>query len=119
MPGAVVVPRSRFAPVKSCNDLFILRSDAFKVTPEHTLVAATDKIPLVKLDDKHYKLVDSMDALVKSSPSMIECTSLTVVGKVVFLPGKLLHLGHCSDALIPLPQFTGKQVVFCLSIPPF
>jgi len=29
--GAVVVPRSRFAPVKTCNDLFALRSDAYKV----------------------------------------------------------------------------------------
>lgn len=29
--GAVVVPRERFAPVKTCNDLFILRSDAYKV----------------------------------------------------------------------------------------
>jgi UTP--glucose-1-phosphate uridylyltransferase/phosphoglucomutase len=30
--GAVVVPRSRFAPVKTCGDLFALRSDAYKVT---------------------------------------------------------------------------------------
>jgi hypothetical protein len=31
--GAVVVPRERFAPVKTTNDLFGLRSDAFKVSP--------------------------------------------------------------------------------------
>ena len=29
--GAVVVPRDRFAPVKTTNDLFALRSDAYKV----------------------------------------------------------------------------------------
>ena len=29
--GAVVVPRDRFAPVKTCNDLFALRSDVYKV----------------------------------------------------------------------------------------
>jgi UTP--glucose-1-phosphate uridylyltransferase len=29
--GAIVVPRTRFAPVKTCNDLFVLRSDAYKV----------------------------------------------------------------------------------------
>ena len=29
--GAVVVPRSRFAPVKTTNDLFVLRSDAYLV----------------------------------------------------------------------------------------
>jgi hypothetical protein len=31
--GAVVVPRSRFAPVKTTNDLFCLRSDAYKARP--------------------------------------------------------------------------------------
>lgn len=31
--GAVVVPRERFAPVKTTNDLFGLRSDAYKVLP--------------------------------------------------------------------------------------
>lgn len=30
--AAIVVPRSRFAPVKTCNDLFTLRSDAYKVS---------------------------------------------------------------------------------------
>ncbi len=30
--GAVVVPRERFAPVKTTNDLFSLRSDAFKAS---------------------------------------------------------------------------------------
>ena len=29
--GAVVVPRERFAPVKTTNDLFALRSDVYKV----------------------------------------------------------------------------------------
>lgn len=104
MPGAVVVPRSRFAPVKSCNDLFTLRSDAFKVTPEHTIVATTGKIPVVKLDDKHYKLVDSMDALVKASPSMIECTSLTVTGKIAFLPGSPLTFDDWITPIIPPPS---------------
>ena len=28
--GAIVVPRSRFAPVKTTNDLFVLRSDAYE-----------------------------------------------------------------------------------------
>lgn len=53
--GAVVVPRSRFAPVKTCNDLFALRSDAYRVTEESTIVLASAQPPLVKLDDRHYK----------------------------------------------------------------
>lgn len=55
--GAVVVPRSRFAPVKTCNDLFALRSDAYRVTEESTIVLASAQPPLVKLDDRHYKCV--------------------------------------------------------------
>ncbi len=38
LPGstALVVDRSRFAPVKTCNDLFALKSDAY-VVPEALL----------------------------------------------------------------------------------
>ena len=34
--------------------------------------------PAVKLDDKHYKLVDKMEALTLRAPSLIDATSLTV-----------------------------------------
>ena len=56
---AIVVQRSRFAPVKTCADLFALRSDAYTLTPDFTVVlsSARGQVPLVKLDDKHYKMV--------------------------------------------------------------
>ena len=38
--GAVVVPRERFAPVKTTNDLFGLRSDAYKVLRRLVMHAA-------------------------------------------------------------------------------
>ena len=82
-----MVPRSRFAPVKTCNDLFSLMSDAYVVTPEHTVVLKAERVPVVKLDDKHYKLVDKMLSLVKSPPSMVNCRSLKVTGAVSFSPG--------------------------------
>ncbi|KAL4420192.1 hypothetical protein ABPG77_011408 [Micractinium sp. CCAP 211/92] len=85
--GAVVVPRSRFAPVKTCNDLFALRSDAFKVTEESTVVLAAPVPPHIKLDDKHYKLVDQMEALAPAIPSLFHCKSLTVKGPVRFETG--------------------------------
>ncbi|KAI3426193.1 hypothetical protein D9Q98_008570 [Chlorella vulgaris] len=84
---AVVVPRSRFAPVKTCNDLFGLRSDAFKVTEESTVVLAAPVPPLIKLDDKHYKLVDQLEALTPAVPSLFNCKSLTVKGRVKFESG--------------------------------
>ncbi len=84
--GAVVVPRSRFAPVKTCGDLLLLRSDAYVLTPESTIVLApgVDAAPLIKLDDAHYKLVDQLDALVSVCPSLKGCKSLTVKGPVKF-----------------------------------
>ena len=86
--GAVVVPRSRFAPVKTCGDLFLLRTDAYLVTPQSTVTLApgVSPAPLVKLDDAHYKLVDQLDALVKPGcyPSLAGCTALTLKGPVKF-----------------------------------
>ena len=94
--GAVVVPRTRFAPVKTTNDLFVLRSDAYILAPDATLVPSVDPLPLVDLDSKHYKLVDALDALVKEAPSLKECVSVKVVGPVVFPPGVTLR----GDVLI-------------------
>ncbi|MEW5306477.1 MAG: hypothetical protein WDW36_008939 [Sanguina aurantia] len=82
--GAVVVPRSRFAPVKTCNDLFMLRSDVYKIDPDATIVATIPVVPLIKLDDAHYKLVDQLEALVQQPPSLKEATSLTVKGAAKF-----------------------------------
>merc|ERR1712070_682934 len=31
---AILIPRTRFAPVKKCDDLFTLRSDAYELTPD-------------------------------------------------------------------------------------
>lgn len=57
------------------------------MTEAHTVVLAAPKGPLVKLDDKHYKLVDKMDALTEAVPSLINATSLTVKGPVRFKAG--------------------------------
>lgn len=53
-------------------------SDAYTVTPESTVVLTAPQQPFIKLDDKHYKLVDKMEALVEGYPSLIDCTSLKV-----------------------------------------
>lgn len=85
--AAIVVPRSRFAPVKTTNDLFVLRSDAYALTKESTVVLVKDSAPAVKLDDKYYKLVDKLEALTLRAPSLIDATSLTVKGPLKFVPG--------------------------------
>ena len=94
---AIVVPRSRFSPVKTCSDLFSLRSDAYLLTSDFCVkLNRRDKPPIVKLDDKHYKHVDKMEALCpEGSPSLVSCTSLKVTGPVVFKQGTTFK-GSCT-----------------------
>jgi UDP-N-acetylglucosamine pyrophosphorylase len=84
--GAVVVPRSRFAPVKTTADLFGLRSDAFVTTPDFRVVLASSRrdAPIITLDDKRFKLVDQMEALAPQPPSLVKCDRITVTGPVFF-----------------------------------
>ncbi len=55
------------------------------------MVLACDACPLVKLDDKYYKLVDKLEALVKAPPSLRAAHSLTVNGPVRFVEGTTLE----------------------------
>jgi UDP-N-acetylglucosamine pyrophosphorylase len=90
--GAVVVDRSRFAPVKTCADLLRVRSDAYEVTDDYRLVLSADcdgKPPVVDLDSKIYKKVAGLDKMLSQGglPSLKHCTKLSVKGKVIFEPG--------------------------------
>jgi hypothetical protein len=58
-----------------------------QVTEKSTLELATGSAPIVKLDDKHYKLVDKMEALTLRPPSLVGAKALTVKGPVKFVPG--------------------------------
>merc|ERR1719499_745057 len=63
---ALLIPRSRFAPVKTTNDLLALRSDAYVLTPDFRITLAPERAgvpPNIKLDGK-YKFVDSMEKLI-------------------------------------------------------
>mmetsp|Transcript_54341 Transcript_54341/g.116029 ORF Transcript_54341/g.116029 Transcript_54341/m.116029 type:complete len:728 (-) Transcript_54341:65-2248(-) len=88
--SAMVVPRSRFAPVKTTNDLLALRSDAYVVTPDFRITLAEKRAgipPNIKLDGR-YKFVDAMEKLMpEGAPSLIDCKSLTIEGNVVLAKG--------------------------------
>ncbi len=94
--GAVVVPRSRFAPVKSTSDLLALRSDAYRLTEEYVLTLAESRNgqpPVIDLDSKHYKLVADFEAAFPhGAPSLVNCESLKVTGKKIF-PANLVLQG--------------------------
>jgi hypothetical protein len=89
--GAIVVPRERFAPVKTCSDLLVLRSDAYTLTEDWTVEPTKTPVPLVKLDDSYYKLVDKFERLFPRVPSLVKCTSLTVKGCVRFGAGVVVE----------------------------
>ncbi len=90
---AVCVPRSRLAPVKTTNDLLVLRSDAYDLD-EHGAVTPTraDGDPVVDLDPDHFKLLDDFEARFSAGPpSLRECDRLTVVGDVTFGAGVVVR----------------------------
>ena len=61
-----------------------------QVTEQKTVVLDMPQGPVVKLDDKYYKLVDKMDSLTLAAPSLKEANSLTVKGPVKFQPGVVI-----------------------------
>jgi len=85
--SAIMIPRSRFAPVKTTSDLFALRSDAYVLTPDCRIELAPARggvPPDVKLDGK-YKFVDAMETLTPNGvPSLIGCKKIVVEGDVTF-----------------------------------
>jgi UTP--glucose-1-phosphate uridylyltransferase len=86
--AAMRVPRSRFVPVKTTNDLLSLRSDAYVVGDDHAVSLAPQRggvPPLVDLDTDHYKLVGDFDAhFPHGAPSLVACDALRVNGDVTF-----------------------------------
>merc|ERR1719265_1015039 len=95
-PGAtaIVIPRSRFAPVKTTNDLLALRSDAYTLTRDYRIELAKSRNgvpPNIKLDGM-YKFVDGMEKLTpRGTPSLIGCNKLVVEGNVEFAAGVVLR----------------------------
>ena len=67
----LVVPRRRFAPVKTTSDLLVLRSDAYVLTDDCLVEPSpelADGLPLVELDSDHYKLLRDFDARFPAGP---------------------------------------------------
>merc|ERR1719159_1832687 len=91
---AIQIPRTRFAPVKKCDDLVALRSDAYILTEDFRIELAPERKgvpPTVKLDDR-YKFVDAMDALIPNGvPSLVGCKSMKVQGSLEFAAGVVVQ----------------------------
>ena len=86
-PGAaaIVVQRDRFLPVKTTNDLLVLRSDAYDLGTDAVPRLAVDREPLVTLDPRYYRTIADFDArFANGAPSLRGASSLTVHGDWTF-----------------------------------
>jgi UTP--glucose-1-phosphate uridylyltransferase len=83
---ALHVPRTRFAPVKSTDDLLLVRSDAYELTADGRLLPVEGVgAPVIALDPRYYGSLHELERRFPDGPpSLRRCTSLTVRGDVVF-----------------------------------
>jgi UTP--glucose-1-phosphate uridylyltransferase len=88
IPGAraVHVPRSRFAPVKTTDDLLLVRSDAYELTSDGQMRPSFDgQEPVITLDEDFYKLLpDFEQRFPAGAPSLRRCHRFDVEGDVTF-----------------------------------
>ena len=108
IPGAraVHVPRSRFAPVKTTNDLLVVRSDAYELTSDgQTRPNFDGPGPVVTLDEDFYKMLpDFEQRFPAGAPSLRRCRRFEVEGDVTFGAGvvavgdvRVVGPGHVRD----------------------
>jgi UTP--glucose-1-phosphate uridylyltransferase len=87
----LLVPRTRFAPVKTTDDLLVLRSDVYRLT-EEMHVEPVAALPYVELDKKYYKLLDAFESRFPDGPpSLREAERLVVHGDVTFGAGVVVR----------------------------
>lgn len=85
--AAIRVPRQRFSPVKTTNDLLAVRSDAYELTEDFRvrLSPSLSKPPTIDLDSRFFSKIDQFDHhFPDGPPSLQECSSLRVQGDVIF-----------------------------------
>jgi UTP--glucose-1-phosphate uridylyltransferase len=85
---ALRVPRRRFAPVKTTDDLLALRSDAYVLDDSAKVTLAPQRqgrVPFVALDPDYFKLMRDFEARFSNGPpSLAGCDRLLVEGDVHF-----------------------------------
>jgi UTP--glucose-1-phosphate uridylyltransferase len=82
------VPRTRFSPVKTTEDLLALRSDAYALADDARVELDPRRDgtpPVVDLDDRYFKLLRDFDQRFPAgAPSLVECERIAVDGDVRF-----------------------------------
>ena len=85
------VPRARFVPVKTTDDLLVLRSDVYTLSDDLVVSAVPERVgnlPYVELDPEFYKLLDDFEKRFPGgAPSLRDADRLVVHGDVIFGEG--------------------------------
>ncbi|MBV9198111.1 MAG: UTP--glucose-1-phosphate uridylyltransferase [Solirubrobacterales bacterium] len=91
----LLVPRTRFAPVKTTDDLLVLRSDVYAVSDEMVVSPVAERqdgLPFVELDSRFYKLLDDFEArFPEGPPSLVDAERLVVHGDFTFAGGVVIR----------------------------
>lgn len=83
----IEVERDRFIPVKTTDDLLVLRSDCYRLDADSRLHQVSAHLPFVELAGA-YKLIDGFEArFPEGVPSLVDATSLVVRGDWTFGAG--------------------------------
>ena len=103
---AVRVPKTRFFPIKKCQDLLALWSDCYVLTEENRIIKNPKRrleAPRVALDERYYKKIDQLkERFSRGIPSLIDCNSLNIEGNVYFGKGIVVRgdiniVNHSSE----------------------
>jgi UTP--glucose-1-phosphate uridylyltransferase len=114
--SALRVPRTRFVPVKTTDDLLALRSDCFDLADDARIqVSARRRLPgapYVELDPDHFKLLDDFEPRFPTGPpSLVECERLVVRGDVRFGAGVVVRGSVVVDDAGRPPRRIGDGAV--------
>jgi UTP--glucose-1-phosphate uridylyltransferase len=102
----IEVGRDRFVPVKTTNDLLVLRSDVYDVGSDYVLDPAAE-VPFVDLDPDYYKTVPEFERrFPDGAPSLRRARSLTVSGDWTFgsrvtVVGDVKLQTHAAERVAP------------------
>lgn len=119
--GGVLVPRRRFAPVKTTDDLLVRRSDAYAPGEEAPLVPSPARPsglgpPVVSLDPRYYRSVPDLELRIPHPPSLLRARRLQVRGDVRFGEGVVIE----GEAVVanpgPEPMWIGPGTVLSGSV---
>ena len=103
---AIRVPRTRFAPVKKCQDLLVVWSDCYVLTDDYYVIQNPRRkigTLAVRLDSRYYKKIDQLKARFPyGAPSLVDCESLDVEGDILFgknvvIKGKVVIANHSDQ----------------------